>query len=409
MSRLTLLAVLLGMLLLSGLASAPAAEAQGSWTCYYSFSQGSNSWSISIGVHSDHAIRAVDSSGYFRIVQITKQLPSIVMTALSITYDFQEGSFELPVSRAYAYPSPFNTPYWDITSAPSGPIGWSGTTTIGSGLVIGFITSRQSTPTYSGSAALYSVTISGTGTAPSDCPQPPTATPIPTATLTPSPTGGPMAQANATLSALPTYSALSGSATATPAPTIAWPTLTPDPRTTPVPWAGMGMIEITPGGPYDPPAPPSFDNPDLPGIETPNGFSGINDRNLGAFLVYLIDVAISFYKWFGANFGNFVRGARWFVIIMLTLYGIFWIWKGSRFRPPDTESQAEINEPGFFLRTFRYQGRYFGYSQRRLDAQRRGEWAAIEKVQRATDRRAERNARVAERALKKMNKGDPLR
>jgi hypothetical protein len=180
-----------------------------------------------------------------------------------------------------------------------------------------------------------------------------------TATPSPSPTGA-TSGAAATLSALPTFS-LSGSATATPAPTIAWPTLTPNPNTTPKPWIGVGELPMTPGGGFVPPNPPAFTSPDLPGVNTPNGFSAINDLNLSAFMVYLIDVGINFFRWLSINFPRLIIAARWFVIIMLVLYGIFWIWKGSKFAPPDADRDA--NPRSFFFRSFRMGGRYYYYKR----------------------------------------------
>jgi hypothetical protein len=184
------------------------------------------------------------------------------------------------------------------------------------------------------------------------------ATPALAQTATPTPSGTAASGAAATLNALPTFS-LSGSATATPYPTVAWPTLTPNPNTTPRPWAGTGELPMTPGGPFQPPDPPSFTNPDLPGVTTPNGFSAINDRNLGAFMVYLIDVGINFWRWLSLNSPRLITAARWFVIIMLVLYGIFWIWKGSKFAPPDADRDA--NPRQFFFRSFRMGGRYYYY------------------------------------------------
>ncbi len=178
-----------------------------------------------------------------------------------------------------------------------------------------------------------------------------------TATPTPSPTS-PAGNAAATLAALPTYDALGGSPTHTPFPTIAWPTLTPV-SLVPVPWMGLGAQTMTPGGPYQPPNPPNFDAPDAVYEDTANGFQAINDGNLTRFTVYLVDVAITFYTWFAANFPRILLGARWFVLIMMVLYGIFFIWKGSRFAPPDAERDA--NPRAFFFRTFRMGGRYYYY------------------------------------------------
>lgn len=179
-----------------------------------------------------------------------------------------------------------------------------------------------------------------------------------TATPSPSPTGA--SGAAATLGALPTFS-LEGSATATPAPTVAWPTLTPNPNTTPKPWAGMGMIEITPGGGFVPPPYPDLTNPDVPGVTTPNGFQGINDAGVYGLLIYIIDVGMNFYRWMVVNSPRLFVAMRWFVIIMLVLYGIFWIWKGSKFAPPDAERDA--NPRSFFFRSFRMGGRYYYYKR----------------------------------------------
>lgn len=245
-----------------------------------------------------------------------------------------------------------------------------------------------------------------------------------TATPTPSPTSA-TGNAAATLSALPTFS-LEGSATSTPAPTIAWPTLTPDPRTTPRAWVGYGLVEITPGGPYDPPDPPVFDAPDAFYEDTANGFSAINDGNLTKFMVFLMDIAMSFYAWFGANFPRVLIGARWFVIIMFVLYGIFFLWKGSRFAPPDPETRDLLDERGAFFNTFRSGGRFYYYTRgnrerhaRRVSKDAMWDMAAKEdswRVQRSAEaenrridvergkaeRRAARNERIAQRELERQ-------
>ena len=192
------------------------------------------------------------------------------------------------------------------------------------------------------------------------------ATPALAQTATPSPQ--PTSEAQATFAALPTYSgALLGDLpTSTPFPTAAWPTLTPSGLTA-VPWAGVGREAMTPGGAYDPPEPPAFDSPDAFYEDTANGFQGINDGNIAQFMVFLVDVAISFYQWFVVNFPRVMLGARWLVIILIVLYGIFIIWRGSKFAPPDQESHDEQYDRYAFFRTFRQQGRYYANTRRRRE------------------------------------------
>jgi hypothetical protein len=95
---------------------------------------------------------------------------------------------------------------------------------------------------------------------------------------------------------------------------------------------------------------------------------------------------------------------------MLVLYGIFWIWRGSRFRPPDAETAEEQYERGAFFRTFRTQGRGFAISQRRLRAEQKATERYVAATERnfaradaAQARRDERNRKIAERELKKRD------
>jgi hypothetical protein len=190
------------------------------------------------------------------------------------------------------------------------------------------------------------------------------AAPVLAQTATPTPSPQPTSGAAATLAALPVYGEGTVLPTLTPMATVAWPTLTPN-ALVPVPWAGVGLQEMTPGGAYDPPPFPELNEPDLPGIETANGFMGINDANIAGFMVYMIDVGLGFYQWFSVNFPRVVVGARWFVIIMIVLYGMFLLWKGSKFAPPDAERDA--NPGRFFLRTFRLQDRYYANTRERRE------------------------------------------
>jgi hypothetical protein len=178
------------------------------------------------------------------------------------------------------------------------------------------------------------------------------------ATPSPMPTATPGAQG--TLQALPTYSGAIGGTlpTLTPFPTHAWPTLTPAPIQ-PREWMGTGVLPMTPGGAYVPPPMPALDAPDAFYEDTALGFQGINDGNITRFMVFLMDVAIGFYQWFVVNFPRVIFAARWFVIIMIVLYGVFLIWKGSKFAPPDAERDA--NPRQFFFRSFRMGGRYYYY------------------------------------------------
>lgn len=178
------------------------------------------------------------------------------------------------------------------------------------------------------------------------------------ATPSPAPTAS---DGQATLAAMPTYALGMGPLpTHTPFPTANWPTLTPG-AVVVRPWVGIGPLAMTPGGAYEPPPFPDLDAPDLPGITTAYGFQAINDANTAGFMVYLMDVAMTFYKWFVANFPRIVAGARWFVIIMIILYGVFLLWKGSKFAPPDAERDA--NPTRFFFRSFRLGGRYAYYKR----------------------------------------------
>lgn len=186
------------------------------------------------------------------------------------------------------------------------------------------------------------------------------ATPALAQTATPPAPTSTLSAAQATLAALPTYDPLGGTATRTPWATMAWPTLTPV-SLVPRAWIGIGAVNMTPGGAYQPPPAPNFNAPDAPWEDTATGFSAINDGNLTKFIVFLIDVARTFYMWFAMNFPQILLGARWLVIIMIVLYGIFYIWKGSKFAPPDAE--RDENPTRFFFRTFRMGGRYAYYKR----------------------------------------------
>lgn len=390
MTRLTLALTALLLLAATVTLSPAPAVAQGSWSCTYNFSQGAQGWSLfqPAGALSGGSYVAGDAflyGTYKRAIYIQSPLLNKTLTSVSFNGSYSAGSLSLGVATAGVWDTSGTTQVSAINSpvTPTLPYSWTGSRSF-TAVMIGLVASSQGAATYSGSASISTVVISGTGTAPSPCPQPATPTPTPTQTLTPSPTGGPVVQAQGTLAVLPTYDPASMFLTSTPYPTIAWPTLTPA-NLTPVPWMGESNIPMTPGGPFDPPDFPDLTNPDLPGVDTPNGFNAINDANIAGFTVYLVDTGISFYRWFAINFPRVIVGARWFILIMMALYGIFFIWRGSRFRPPDAETAEEQYRPGAFWRTFRLQGRGYAISRQRQEA------------------RSRRNEKVAERELKKRN------
>lgn len=94
-------------------------------------------------------------------------------------------------------------------------------------------------------------------------------------------------------------------------------------------------LTVTPGGPFAYPDPPDFSN--TTANDRPDGFVAVSDFNLGQLMVYIIRVAIIFFGWFAINFPSFVSAARWLVIILMVLYGIYKIWKGSSFSPPSAD------------------------------------------------------------------------
>lgn len=113
-------------------------------------------------------------------------------------------------------------------------------------------------------------------------------------------------------------------------------------------------LTVTPGGAFQYPEPPDFS--DTTANDRPDGFVAVSDFNLGQLMVYIIRVAIIFFGWFAINFPSFVSAARWLVIILMVLYGVYRIWKGSKYVPPDSD-------PPSFGDTFRTGGRYYYYTR----------------------------------------------
>lgn len=125
-------------------------------------------------------------------------------------------------------------------------------------------------------------------------------------------------------------------------------------------------LTITPGGMFVPPTPPNLAN--TTANDRPTGFVAVSDFNLGQLMIYIVRVAIIFFGWFAINFPTFVSAARWLVIILIILYGIFRIWKGSKYAPPDADGVG-------FNDTFELSGRYYyytrGYRQRMREGKKK--------------------------------------
>lgn len=125
-------------------------------------------------------------------------------------------------------------------------------------------------------------------------------------------------------------------------------------------------LTITPGGAFVPPTPPNLAN--TTSNDRPAGFVAVSDFNLGQLMIYIIRVAIIFFGWFAINFPTFVSAARWLVIILIILYGIFRIWKGSKYAPPNADGVG-------FGDTFELGGRYYyytrGYRQRMREGKKK--------------------------------------
>jgi hypothetical protein len=184
-----------------------------------------------------------------------------------------------------------------------------------------------------------------------------------TATPTPSPTTQVTPQFG--LPNVIVVTALPPPGTLTPIP----PTMTPAdfsdlealfdfPTPTPFPAARATLLavipDMTPGGAFVPP--PLPDLGDTRFDTTAPGFTAISDWNIARLMDYLSLVAILFWAWLVANFPQLVAASRWFVIILMVLYGIYRVWRGSGYVPPD-------QEPPSFARTFRDGGRYFYYTR----------------------------------------------
>ena len=202
-ARLTVpLLALLALALLGAamLAGAPAAQAQGSWTCTYSFADGLQGWTINRGSLSGGIIVTADGytgSKYRRSLQFSLSGSWTSLTSISVTNSFSRGTLD---SGEYTYSIDATsndisyTTLQSVTtpSSPGSPQTWSGTTSL-TKIYISFAPYIvASSASYSGSASVSAVVIQGTGTQPGTCPQ--AATPTPSMTPTPTMTATPATQ-----------------------------------------------------------------------------------------------------------------------------------------------------------------------------------------------------------------------
>jgi hypothetical protein len=203
------LLVAIAAALLVGAAVTNRAEAQG-WSCTYDFANGAQGWAAvngNQGTLSGGAWQTADlqtGSVYRRFLQIYLSFSSTTITSVSISNSFSLGSVLSGYKTLNVSVTSDDVSYTDIvslgnTTSPSNPHTWTGSQTK-SKIYVQLNSSVQSSASYSGSASISSITLSGTGTQPTNCgatptPVPPTATntPIPpTATNTPPPSATPI-------------------------------------------------------------------------------------------------------------------------------------------------------------------------------------------------------------------------
>jgi hypothetical protein len=185
------LPLLCALLLLCGAALVAPAEAQGSWTCTFDFSQGQQGWVTDTVTSGNRATWTGSSwshinwynapSLYRRGIVIFLNFAQTTLTSISIsnTYTVGAGMSSTPRARIFGAVELANT---GTSSSPGNPFTWTGshtTTTVS----VDLTTSSSSSNTYSGSASITSITMTGTGTAPcAATPTPIPATSVPTAT-----------------------------------------------------------------------------------------------------------------------------------------------------------------------------------------------------------------------------------
>jgi hypothetical protein len=173
-------------LMLSAVSLAAPAQAQGSWTCTYDFSSGTQGWSGVNGSHNGSAWTTADiiqGANYRRNVEITLSFSSTTITSFSVSGTYSAGSFDAAYTRAYLFKQGPTT-IQSTTSSPSMPYSWTGSQAGITAVSAGLTSSVRTTASYSGSASITSITLTGTGTTPCS----PTPTPVPSATVVPTAT-----------------------------------------------------------------------------------------------------------------------------------------------------------------------------------------------------------------------------
>jgi hypothetical protein len=160
-------------LMLSAVSLAAPAEAQGSWTCTYNFSQGANGWTINSGTLVSGGVESVYTSA-----EATNREHAIISRSMS-------GSTLTSISSTFTAATTVNV-YYEPTGGPSfyssGNVSagstitrtWTGSQSISSLRVVLVHPSSGTNTVYT----LHSVTVQGTGTLPCTA----TPTPVPSAT-----------------------------------------------------------------------------------------------------------------------------------------------------------------------------------------------------------------------------------
>lgn len=192
----TRLLIALAALLIFGAQLTAPVEAQG-WTCTYDFSAGAQGWGAAPGSYGSGAFQTADvfayGSYYWRAVYaVSPSFTSTTVTSVAAHFTLSEGSYASGGPGKIEIVKPgiaqLQSVDWNGTT-PSSPFTWTGSTAA-TQIRVGVVASSATSATYSGSATITKIVITGTGTQPSNCPQDATPTPTtapPTATGTPAP------------------------------------------------------------------------------------------------------------------------------------------------------------------------------------------------------------------------------
>jgi hypothetical protein len=175
-------------------------------------------------------------------------------------------------------------------------------------------------------------------------------------------------------------------ATMTTVPRGGW--LFPSPSYLPITRTPMQLatyMTMTPGGGFRPANPPDFSVTSFD--DAADGFTAISSFNQGQLIGYIILIAGQFWSWMAVNSPSLIRGAKTFIIIMMVIYGLYLIWKRSKYTPPEADGYG-------FGDTLSQGGRGYYNIRRAYDARIRREQRQAElALQRAESRGKRSNKR----------------